>query len=285
MGIFNNGTTTVQQQRARVQFSASGETDNGLSFGTSFRVTADTTSSAAATGTAAVFVSGAFGKLSFGPDNSNALAATTHNVPHLGVLENAGGSRRTALGTGNNILYTYSAGDLSLAVSTGDISDMSNQYSVAAKYTIGDFSFGIGYETRAAVAAVNAFCVSTAASSAASTNNTVTCGSGFTTVSAGSAAVDADTHLLLSASGKFDNLSLVGYTGRNDDGDNQMGLSAAYAMDAVTVTVRLKNDFGDDTHMGAGVVYNLGGGARIGGSVNNVENGDTTLDLGMSFAF
>ena len=241
MGFYNDGTDTVQQQRARVQFKMSGESDNGLSFGTSFRVTANTTTHAAATGTAAVFVSGGFGTLSFGPDNDNALAATTHNVPHLGVMDNAGGSRRTALGAGNAALYTFSTGDLSVAASMTLNTD---EVSVAAKYALGDFSFAAGYEDDG-----------------------------------------TQSHTLVSAAASVGGVGLVGYSGTRSDDANQMGLSAAYTMDAVTVTVRLKNDFADLNHMGAGLVYNLGGGARLGASVNNVENADTTFDLGMSFSF
>lgn len=242
MGLFNNGTDTVQQQRARVQFVMSGESDNGLSFGTSFRVTANTTTSAAATGTAAVFVSGAFGTLSFGPDNDNALAATTHNVPHLGVMENAGGSRRTALGAGSDALYTFSAGDLSVAASTTLNTD---ELSFAAKYALGDISVAAGFED-----------------------------------------TGTQTHTLFSAAAKVGDVNVVGYTStRSSDDANQTGLSAAYTMDAVTVTLRLKNDFADLSHMGAGLVYTLGGGARLGASVNNVENSDTTFDVGMAFSF
>jgi outer membrane protein OmpU len=238
MGFYNDGTDTVQQQRARVQFKMSGESDNGLSFGTSFRVTGG----AGDAGTASVFVSGTFGTLSLGPDNDNALVATTHNVPHLGVLDNAGGSRRTALGAGSAALYTFSTGDLSVAASTTLNTD---EVSVAAKYALGDVSIAAGYED----------------------NGT-------------------ESHTLVSAAASVGGVGLVGYSGtRSSDDANQMGLSAAYTMDAVTVTVRLKNDFADLNHMGAGLVYNLGGGARLGASVNNVENADTTFDLGMSFSF
>lgn len=258
MGLFNNGTDTVQQQRARVRFVATGETENGLSFGTSFRVTADTTTSAAAIGTAAVFVSGAFGTLSFGPDNDNAAAATAHRTPHLGVLENAGGSRSDRYGVGSGVLYTFSSGDLSLAASTDIGGANDSDFSVAAKYSLGDVSVAVAYTNDAATAAVPN-------------------------------AVVAGTETLLTAGGSLAGINFVAVYGMRDllvGADvTQTALSAAYTMDAVTVTVRMLDSYADVNHVGAGLVYDLGGGARLGASINRVDGGDTTSDLGLSFSF
>lgn len=74
--------------RVRVNFSMSGETENGLSFGASVR--ADQASDANATGNSgSVFISGAFGKLSMG-DVDGGDKAMTGQIP--GVDFFAGGS-------------------------------------------------------------------------------------------------------------------------------------------------------------------------------------------------
>ena len=71
-GDDNTGFTS----RARVEFSLSGETDGGLSFGASFR--ADNASGANSGTAGSVFVSGAFGKLSMGDVDGAANAAVGH---------------------------------------------------------------------------------------------------------------------------------------------------------------------------------------------------------------
>ena len=128
-GDDNTGFTS----RARVGFSLSGETDGGLSFGASFR--ADNASGANSGTAGSVFVSGAFGKLSMGDVDGAANAAVGHvdgvGLTGLGDLNEStflanGGNDLDADGdiTGSNevedpsALYTYSAGDLNLYISS-----------------------------------------------------------------------------------------------------------------------------------------------------------------------
>jgi len=128
-GDDNTGFTS----RARVEFSLSGETDGGLSFGASFR--ADNASGANSGTAGSVFVSGAFGKLSMGDVDGAANAAVGHvdgvGLTGLGDLNEStflanGGNDLDADGdiTGSNevedpsALYTYSAGDLNLYISS-----------------------------------------------------------------------------------------------------------------------------------------------------------------------
>ena len=67
------GNDTTMERRVRTKFSGSGETDNGLTFGTSYRAhlaTAATDGNANNAGN--IYVSGAFGTLSFGSESSAA---------------------------------------------------------------------------------------------------------------------------------------------------------------------------------------------------------------------
>lgn len=131
MGVIDDfgDDSTGFTSRARVEFSLSGETDGGLSFGAG-------NASGASSGTAgSVFVSGAFGKLSMGDVDGAANAAVGHvdgvGLTGLGDLNEStflanGGNDLDADGdiTGSNevedpsALYTYSAGDLNLYISS-----------------------------------------------------------------------------------------------------------------------------------------------------------------------
>jgi outer membrane protein OmpU len=243
MGFTYDGTDTTQTQRARVAFTLSGEADNGLSFGAFFRAQ-DTGTNTAAT----VFISGAFGTLTFG-NNDNALVSTTHNVPHLGVLEADSGSRRTALGVGSDILYQYSVGDISFAAS-GNVNADENDYVVAAKFNLGPASVGVAYEKD---------------------DGTAT----HTLLTASGAVAGVN---LVGYYGIYDPEG----AGEND---TQTGLSAAYTMDGITLVLRTKNDFAGENHLGLGVNYALGGGATLGAGINRVGDADATASAGVSFSF
>ena len=153
-GDDNTGFTS----RARVEFSLSGETDGGLSFGAG-------NASGASSGTAgSVFVSGAFGKLSMGDVDGAANAAVGHvdgvGLTGLGDLNEStflanGGNDLDADGdiTGSNevedpsALYTYSAGDLNLYISSTNPADnLDLAYAVGVKYAIGNVSVSAAYE-------------------------------------------------------------------------------------------------------------------------------------------
>ncbi len=109
MGVTaGGGADAAFSSRARVRFTAAVETDGGLSLGATFRAQ---DAAAASGGTAgAVSISGAFGTLSMGDEDS---AANT-------VVGNVSGVGYTGLGDKNelgylggkstNVLYTYTAG-------------------------------------------------------------------------------------------------------------------------------------------------------------------------------
>ena len=143
MGVVStNGANAEFTSRMRVSFAASGESDNGLTFGGSMR--ADNSVAAAAGTAGSVFISGAFGKLAMG-DVAGAADALVGQVSGVGL---------TSIGTLNEIgflanttpavLYTYSAGALSFGIGAGQSG--SNDMSVAAKYSTDAYSVAVGYE-------------------------------------------------------------------------------------------------------------------------------------------
>lgn len=290
MGITKSETSdAVFSNRARVKFSMSGETDNGLSFGASFRAG---DAAGAASGTkGAVSLSGAFGSISMGDES----AAAEYAVGDLAMKSFAGvgDSNETAFLTGAKVVYTYTAGDLSVFASTGQVG--SDDTSFGVKYTAGALTVGAGYETdgtnshtaasvayamgdttikavygtadvadTAAVTATNSTCISTLGGNAMITS-AATCGANTTTLVAGRAAAAAVSGL-----------------------NNQMGVSVSHAMGAFSVaafyrTTELNNGTQAD-FSGVGASYDLGGGASVNGGVADV-NGTSQMDLGVNFAF
>ena len=249
MGLGYDDTAADEVQmisRARVLFTLSGETSTGLAFGASFR--ADNAGAAAGGTAGSVFIEGEFGKLSMG-DVSSGLEATWFRTRHIGVLENAGGSRATALGAGNlpAALYEYSIDGFKFAVSAGQFASGAQSYAVGASYTMDGYGIALGYEND---------------------------GGG-------------NEHILVSGQVNFDPVSIRAFAGqlRNGATQEQYGIDIHASFDDIGVQLRAKEDFAGNTHIGAGVTYDLGGGAMLGASVNDVQNGATTADIGLSFSF
>ena len=171
MGVTaGGGADAAFSSRARVRFTAAVETDGGLSLGATFRAQ---DAAAASGGTAgAVSISGAFGTLSMGDEDS---AANT-------VVGNVSGVGYTGLGDKNelgylggkstNVLYVYTAGALTFSASAGqlgltpvqavkdttvgatnDFIDQSvaavdaDSMSLGVKYATDAYSVALGYET------------------------------------------------------------------------------------------------------------------------------------------
>ncbi|WP_333867547.1 porin, partial [Cypionkella sp.] len=139
------GSDVAFTSRVRIGFAASGETDNGLTFGASVR--ADQSGQGnTANGDSTVFISGAFGKLTMG-DVSGAADAIVGQVSGVGF---------TGLGSNNEIgylgntktaaLYTYSAGALSFGLGLGQTTAAKQEMSVAVKYSTDAYSVAVGFE-------------------------------------------------------------------------------------------------------------------------------------------
>jgi outer membrane protein OmpU len=298
MGIEKTeGSDAVFSNRARVKFSLSGETDGGIAFGAGFR--ADNAAGAAGGSAGAVSISGAFGSLSMGDES----AAAEYAVGDLSMISFAGagdGSDTTFL-TGAKVVYTYSAGDLSVFLSTGTVGSDAN--SIGVKYSAGGLTVGAGYETdgtndhtaasvayamgattikvvygtadqanKAAVSAVNPTCA------------TIVPGVGgaaptLSNVVSATAACPAGT--IQSVAGTPGSAAVSGL-------DNQMGISVSHTMGALSLAAYYRvteNNAGvESDYAGVGASYDLGGGAAVKGGIADI-NGTTKSDIGLTFSF
>ena len=150
MGIVYDGSDWNFSSRIRITFSASGETDGGLAFGGSVR--ADNYEDDQATNGAEgnVWISGAFGKIAMG-DVDSAAEAAVGQVSGVGYTSMGSGQSITYIGAGASsgdpaMLYTYSAGDISLYLSAKD-GNSDEAYGVGLKYSMGDYWAGLGFES------------------------------------------------------------------------------------------------------------------------------------------
>ena len=147
MGVKSmNGGDLEFSSRVRISFSASGETDGGLTFGGSIR--ADNASGGAGGTGGSVNIAGPFGTLAMGDVDGAAKAAVGH----------AGGVGYTGLGDLNEIsylsgdddpsaLWSYSMGELTLYASAENPGPEGDQaLSGALGYNIGDVGVSIGVE-------------------------------------------------------------------------------------------------------------------------------------------
>jgi outer membrane protein OmpU len=276
--------------RVRASISMSGTTDGGLEFGGSFGVhdAGDRTSNdlngdgdtsdpgesinggGAANGNSGeIYISGAFGRLSMG-DVDNAAVATVGHLAGVGLTGLGDNNEIQTISTGAatddpRLLYTYSAGSLTFALSATDgkagktAANADSAYAVGVKYAFGDYSVALAYENRNNVAGVD------------------------------------PTHIVLGVEAGFGSTKAKLIYGMADYGATdarQVGLSISSTFDATTVSAYVRrSDIGasapatETTYWGIGASYDLGGGAKVVGGVAGSDGGDTTADLGLSFSF
>jgi len=307
MGFVYDGNDVMMTSRARVTFTMSGETDGGMAFGASFR--ADQAAAAAGntrmTG-GTVFISGEFGKLTFGDTSSAARAAAGDlygvGLTGLGDLNevtyldrNGGAMRWTGLNYDTSALYEYSIegftgyiglsqnnvirgqswnGTALVVDATGKVTDI--VVSVGANYTWEGLTAAIGYEAQRAKS-----------SSAIVANNLST----------------NSSHVVASVEYAMDMFRAKAFIGRigGDLGTalttpttsrTHYGVSAEGSFDATTVTAFAYRDTDENVDFGIGMGYDLGGGASINAGivrdtfdVGATTNSTTTADLGLAFTF
>lgn len=262
--------------RARVRFTLSGETDTGMAFGGWFRAQTapDSASGNMGTGGANVFISGDFGRLSFG-DVAGAAQASVGDLHGIGLTglgflnENTYFQRDFNGGIlnsgGTNALYTYSFDGFTINASLGQLNvrdgnnDRVEMGSIGARYEFDGFAIGAGYEL---------------------------------------ANIGGDNfgHVALGGEANIDMFSVRATIGRlvqdargTSTSDHQIGLSGSANIDDITVSAFARRDFARDVHVGAGASYSLGGGASIVGGVRytsfDAGGGQTVADFGVSFSF
>lgn len=266
MGLFYDGEDAYFSSRVRITFTASGETDGGLSFGASVR--ADQSGQGGEdpsdgipnnhNNDSTVYISGAFGKLTFG-DVDSAANSLVGDVSAVGFTGIGSLNEQTYLigdyyDYDTSMLYEYSTGALSFALSSTQISGgaIDAGYSVAVKYSTDAFAVALGYESVEDLSALSL---------------------------GGSATFGAVT-------GKA---TIINYDG-NGDSEAAYALSIDYTAGPTTVTAfyRDADDVFGYTAFGLGAAYDLGGGATVKGGLVNVDGGgdsETVADVGITMSF
>ena len=252
MGIIYDGSIDdwAFTSRIRISFTASGETDGGLTFGGSIRADNAVAGKSGMAGN--VYIKGAFGKLAMG-DVNHADEEAVGDLSGVGL---------TGLGDRNELiydsadanpmptaLYTYSGGDF-----TGYLSlDMDDTWAVGGKYTFGGaYTVAVGYtqdgvddDTQASIGLTAAF-------------------------------GDATVKVIYSS---YDGVGIL---------ETQAGISVVYVFGATTVTAfYLSTEFVGPLSAeayGLGASYDLGGGASLKGGVVS-ENDITYADFGVAMKF
>ena len=263
--------------RVRIIFTASGETDSGLSFGATVRNDQSGVGNTE-NGDSVVYISGAFGKLSMG-DVDGAAAAAVGQVDPVG-LTGLSDLNEIAYLLGNedtSALYEYSTGSIGLYFSAQP-NDGNSNFGVGANYTMGDYKFGIGYEN---------------------VEDGSTPGSGWPDKIGFSPFFgNGATQVVLGADATFGPVTAKVRFARYDEdnidaGMDQAALSVTYTADALAVTGFYSNFRGTDGYdgddadfYGVGASYDLGGGATVVGGYSSADYGagsDDAFDLGLSF--
>lgn len=256
------GSTTAFSSRVRIVFTASGETDTGLSFGASVRN--DQSGQGNTTnGDSTVYISGGFGKLTMG-DVGGAADALVGQVSGVGYGPNDSLQEIDFLGTTKTAAYyEYSAGAVTFGLGAGQI-DTGEELSVGVKYATDAYSVALGYETSdvSDVISLGGSATFGAATVKARVSDSDTAG--------------ADTAYALSVDYAMGATTLTAFYTDFGNTDN------------TTADITVVD--GDDTqHYGIGVAYDLGGGATFAAGIvqqnNDVAADATFADVGLKFSF
>lgn len=258
MGLVYDGDDTSFSSRIRIIFTASGETDGGLSFGASVRNDQSGVGNTS-NDDSTVYISGAFGKLTFG-DVDSAANSLVGDVSDVGF---------TGLGSYNEhyfmigdyydddtaALYEYSAGALSFALSATQPGDADfTGYSAAVKYSTDAYGVALGYES-----------------------------------------VEDWSALSLGGSATFGAVTAKAAVIKYEDSDTEYALSLDYTTGAATLTAFYRDGWNWDGSdwlkieaIGVGAAYDLGGGAKVKGGIVQVSTDgvdDTIADVGVTMSF
>lgn len=274
----DGASATEFSSRVRIVFTASGETDTGLSFGASMRADQfggnsndGSNGSSGNTGTtngdSTVYISGSFGKLTMG-DVGGAADALVGQTSGVGYGPNDSLQEIGFIGTTKTAAYyEYSTGAVTFGLGAGQLESAGSEMNVAVKYATDAYSVALGYETSDA--------------------------------SAGNFGGPEDL-ISLGASATFGSATVKARVSDSDvDGkDTAWSVSVDYAMGATTLTA-FYTDFGnsllpstgslDTNHIGIGAAYDLGGGASVAGGIvqrnDDIGTDDTFADIGLKFSF
>ena len=148
---------TYFSSRVRIVFTGSGTTDGGLTFGASTRAdqfAGNANVSGASTqttnGDSTVYISGEFGKLTFGDTAGGATDHLVGQISYVGFTSLGSYNEIGRLpGTATAARYDYTSGNISVSIGASQPTapNGSDKNSIAVKYATDMYNAAIGYET------------------------------------------------------------------------------------------------------------------------------------------
>ncbi|WP_323005192.1 porin [Pseudorhodobacter sp.] len=256
--------------KVNIEFNGSGESDGGLQFGFNTNHIVTNNGGSVDNDDTTVYMSGAFGKLSFGAVAEADEVAGLSDIGWDGldvddVAEALVGDELgdiMGMGIGHNVNYTYSTGPVTFSLS-GKLATShtatNDSYAAGVKYNFGTGYVGLGYGDHEFAGLRAASVVSVF----------------------GGATFDA-----IKVSALYSDARLKDGAGVKTDAQ-AYGFNASYTMDALTLSMGYgKAKFDANTmgialkqqSFGVGAAYDLGGGASVSGGIARVESvGDENL--------
>lgn len=256
-------TTTLME--TYLTFTGAGETDSGLAFGLSATMAQfETLAPAYEDDGTTLFISGAFGKLTFGDVAEADEVAGLSDIGLTGigtdnVAESLSGDSNGGLA--HDVHYSYATGGLSFAASArigaAAVGLKNDSMAVGVKYTFADYYVGLGYNDTDIAVGAGARDGVTTSLFAGGTVGDVTVKAMYSTFDADSGVANVDA----------------------------WGITADYKMDALTLSAAVSDsDASVKSSYGIGAAYDLGGGASVKGGIGSV-NDVTRAQVGMSLSF
>jgi outer membrane protein OmpU len=269
--------STSAQNRFRITFAGSGETDGGISYGISGRAEQSNSSLLGSQ-----YISGGFGKISMGDLDGADEVGAGGGVSGVGLTGLGDHSDIAYQSSDHNLGYQYSASGFTFAYSTDTAVKTGGNSAMGLKFS-GDMgganiSVGVGQsdvgDSKQTTMSVSASTAGLTLKAYTSTNDNGPEDAAVTQVTAGTISVGTKS-AWVQGSEKVTNLDT-----------DQTAVSVSYSMDALTVTgfAKTVTTAGVDTdYSGFGLAYDMGGMTMKAGIVDadNVQS----VDFGVSFSF
>lgn len=258
MGVISTdgGKNFTFSSRARVRFTASGETDDGLKFGAVVR--ANESVDAATTGAlGTVFIeSPTLGKLTFGDADGAAQAAVTQFAPigfdDTGKLQEFRFLTGGSTGKARDALYTYTNGKFAFSISAGDPGATN---AVPSNNFSNDRAIGVAYTTE------------------------------FWKLAAGYEDDGVNTQSIVSGSYGNGQVEVKAAYGQRGDKADQFEVYGTYILSVNTFTAFYRKDFKDVNYKGIGISRDLGGGMALSAGYIKPDNAKALISVGALMSF
>ena len=250
-GVQYDGSDFSQDHRTRLNFTGSGETDDGVAFGVFSRVQIASGGTGVFSGSN-IFISFEGLKLTVG--NTDGAVASRVGLYNGGIGYNGslgwgtGANLQSSFqefasdGAGNNAtLISYDIDGFGVSASMNYAGNgVEDSFEIAASYSMDGFTVGLGYQN----------------------------GSG---------------DIAASATYSMGDIAVGGVLYYQDGGDTNFRLHGSYAIDALSLRASY-NRIADTNEFGVGAHYDLGGGMNVNAAAGRL-GGNERLAIGANFSF